>query len=211
MFSGIERPPNEDQPIVIRLTSPHPPSALVFATGALSDAAGKTLGIRRRAERRRRARRDDVRGRGRPDPGRRARLPHRLQVVGESAARPESAGMTFGRLGALRAPDLRRLDRRRTSFTSDERPRVRGEAHVQPWSIVVGITGPRSDRSPPRLDRALARQMGDIGGERRRRAPLAALREPAEIPRRHSTVTSTRRFRLLPFGVAFDAADDAVP
>ena len=44
MFSGIERPPNEDQPIVIRLTSPHPPSALVFATGALSDAAGKTWG-----------------------------------------------------------------------------------------------------------------------------------------------------------------------
>ena len=36
--------PNEYQPIVIRLTSPHPPSALVFATGALSDAAGKTWG-----------------------------------------------------------------------------------------------------------------------------------------------------------------------
>ena len=33
---------NEYQPIAIRLTSPHPPSALVFVTGALADAAGKT-------------------------------------------------------------------------------------------------------------------------------------------------------------------------
>jgi hypothetical protein len=37
-------PPNEYAPIVIRLTSPHPPSSLVFATGAMSDVAGKSWG-----------------------------------------------------------------------------------------------------------------------------------------------------------------------
>ncbi len=35
---------NQYTPIVIRVTSNHPPSALVFATGGLADAAGKTWG-----------------------------------------------------------------------------------------------------------------------------------------------------------------------
>ena len=35
---------NQYAPIVIRLTSPHPPSSLVFATGALSDGAGNSWG-----------------------------------------------------------------------------------------------------------------------------------------------------------------------
>jgi len=34
----------EYTPVAIHLTSPHPPSALVFATGAVADAAGKTWG-----------------------------------------------------------------------------------------------------------------------------------------------------------------------
>jgi hypothetical protein len=34
----------EYTPVVIRLTSPHPPSSLVFATGAVADTAGKTWG-----------------------------------------------------------------------------------------------------------------------------------------------------------------------
>jgi hypothetical protein len=34
----------EFTPIAIRLTSPHPPSSLVFATGAVADVAGKTWG-----------------------------------------------------------------------------------------------------------------------------------------------------------------------
>jgi hypothetical protein len=34
----------EYTPIAIRLTSPHPPSSLVFATGAVADTAGKSWG-----------------------------------------------------------------------------------------------------------------------------------------------------------------------
>lgn len=34
----------EYTPVAIRLTSPHPPSSLVFATGAVADVAGKTVG-----------------------------------------------------------------------------------------------------------------------------------------------------------------------
>jgi hypothetical protein len=34
----------EYTPVIIRLTSPHPPASLVFATGAVADVAGKTVG-----------------------------------------------------------------------------------------------------------------------------------------------------------------------
>jgi len=42
---GTENGPvNEYTPVVIRLAGPHKPAPLAFATGTLSDAAGKTVG-----------------------------------------------------------------------------------------------------------------------------------------------------------------------